>query len=73
VTAIGFAIFPVGLIILLVDLLSTSFNRGVLAVGILLMVLGAIYFLGGASMIYMIGKRIHQMVADTTKNLSRKP
>ncbi|MCK5845476.1 MAG: hypothetical protein KAG97_12255 [Victivallales bacterium] len=73
VTAIGAIVLPVGLIVLLVELLSSSVNREVLAVAILLIALGTTYLVGGAALIYMIGRFIHSQVERAAKGFTHKP
>ena len=72
ITAIGGITLPVGIIVLVVELLSSSVSRTVLAAGILLILLGSLYLFGGATVLYMIGRSIHSSVAKAAKGLSHK-
>jgi hypothetical protein len=72
VTAIGAVTLPVGVIVLLVELLSASVSKTVLSASILLILLGSLYLFGGATVLYMIGRSIHSSVSKATKSFSRK-
>ena len=71
VAAMGALALPAGTIFLVVELLSSSVNREVIAASILLMLLGACFLAGGAFAIYLIGKGIHSFFTRKAKELSR--
>lgn len=72
ITAIGAITLPVGIIVLIVELLSASVSRAVLAASILLILLGSLYMFGGATLLYMIGRSIHASVAKAARGFSHK-
>ena len=70
IAAMGAVTLPAGTILLVVELLSSSVNREVIAASILLMLLGAFFLFGGAFFIYLIGKGIHAFFTRKAKELS---
>ena len=72
VTAIGAITLPVGIIVLIVELLSSSVSRTVLATSILLIALGSLYMFGGGTLLYMFGRVIRSSVKKSTDGFSRK-